>query len=72
MDEHTEAGLAPPLHAGVALGGSFRVLDGGDGMVHRRCVGLTALQLRVGDGGGGEEERGGDAAVSDFQVLSSG
>jgi hypothetical protein len=41
-------------------------------MVHRRCVGLTALQLRVGDGGGGEEERGGDAAVSDFQVLSSG
>ena len=23
MDEHAEAGVAPPLHAGVALGGSF-------------------------------------------------
>ena len=26
VDEHAEAGLAPPFHAGVALGRGFRVL----------------------------------------------
>ncbi len=72
VDEHAEAGLAPPLHAGVALGGGFGVLDGRDGMVDGRCVGLAALELGVADGGGDQEERGGDAAEGDFQVLSSG
>ena len=33
VDEHAEAGLAPPLHAGVALGGGFGVLNGLDGVV---------------------------------------
>ena len=27
VDEHAEAGFAPPFHAGVALGGGFGVLD---------------------------------------------
>src|SRR5579871_6123455 len=39
MDEHAEASFAPPLHAGVALGWGFGVLDGGDGMVGGGGVG---------------------------------
>ena len=50
VDEHAEAGLAPPLHAGVALGRGLGVLNGGDGMVDGRCVGLAAFELRVGKG----------------------
>ena len=60
VDEHAEAGFAPPLHAGVALGGSFGVLDGGDGVVGGGGVGRCACELRVAercrgkDGGDGE------------------
>jgi hypothetical protein len=72
VDEHAEAGFAPPLHSGVALGRGFGVLDGGDGMVDRRCVGLGAFELRVAPGRGGDEKCGGDAAVRYFQVSSSG
>ena len=57
VDEHAEAGFAPPLHAGVFLGGGFGVLDGGDGVVDGGGVGWGACELRVGDGGGEEEGR---------------
>ena len=40
VDEHAEAGFAPPFHAGVALGWGFGVLDGGDGVIGRSGVGL--------------------------------
>jgi hypothetical protein len=32
VDEHAEACFAPPVHAGVELGGGFGVLDRGDGV----------------------------------------
>ena len=47
VDEHAEAGLAPPLHAGVALGGGLGVLNSGDGVVDGSGVGLAALQLSI-------------------------
>ena len=53
VDEHAEAGLAPPFHAGVALGGGFGVLDGGDGM---GGGGGDAVAFELGVSGGGEEE----------------
>ena len=63
VDEHAEAGLAPPLHAGVALGGGFGVLNGGDGVVDGLGVRLASFQLCVAQCSGGEEESGGDAAA---------
>src|ERR1700736_574915 len=39
VDEHAEACLAPPLHAGVTLGGGLGVLDGGGGGVDGGGVG---------------------------------
>jgi hypothetical protein len=45
MDEHAEAGLAPPLHAGVALGWGFCVLDGWDGVIGGSGVGWGACEL---------------------------
>jgi len=47
VDEHAEAGLAPPLHAGVALGWGFGVLNRGYRMGLRDGVGLVAFELRV-------------------------
>jgi hypothetical protein len=72
VDEHAEAGLAPPLHAGVALGWGFGVLDGGDGVIDGLGVWLAAFELRVAYGAGNEKECGSDAAVSDFQGSSLG
>ena len=66
VDEHAEAGLAPPRHAGVLLRGGLGVLDGGDGML-RTSGGIegSALKLRAGGGRGGREheQRGGEAAA---------
>ena len=50
VNEHAEACFAPPLHAGVALGWSFGVLDGGDGVVGGGGVGRGACQLPEGEG----------------------
>ena len=47
VDEHAEAGLAPPLHASIALGWSLGVLDGGDGMFLGDGEGFVAFELRV-------------------------
>ena len=47
MDEHAEAGLAPPCHAGVTLSRGFGVLNGGDGVRDGLSVGLAAFELRV-------------------------
>ena len=72
VDEHAEAGFAPPLHAGVALGGGFGVLVGGDGVVGRLGDGCAAFELRVAEGCGGEEKGGGDGATNSVQSGSSG
>ncbi len=55
VDEHAEAGFAPPCHAGVALGGGFGVLDGGDGVVGGLGDRWAAFELRVAERCGGEE-----------------
>jgi len=67
VDEHAESGLAPPLHAGVALGGGFGVLDGGNGMIDGSGVGGCACELRVAERGRDEKKDGGDAAEGLFQ-----
>ncbi len=72
VDEHTEAGIAPPGHAGIALGGGLGVLNGGDGMVDGRGVGFGALELGVAERCGGEEETGGEAAIGELHVESLG
>jgi hypothetical protein len=69
VDEHSEAGVAPPLHAGVALGGSFGVLDGGDGMIGGSGVGLGVLELGVGERRG-EKQGSGDGAMERFHSVS--
>ena len=56
VDEHAKAGFAPPLHASVALAGSFSVLNGGDWMTNRLCIRLAVLQLRITQGSGSDEE----------------
>ena len=72
MDEHAEAGFAPPGHARVALRWRFGVLDGGDRVVDGGLVGLGTLKLGVGESGGGDQESGGDAAVQEIHAESLG
>ena len=43
VDEHAEAGLAPPLHTGVALGCGFGVLDRRDRVVDSLGVRLASF-----------------------------
>ena len=45
VDEHTEAGFAPPLHPDIAPGGALGVLHGGDRMMNGLRIRLAALQL---------------------------
>ena len=47
VDEHAEAGLAPPLHAGVALGWGFGFLDCPHGVGEGLREGRVAFELRV-------------------------
>jgi hypothetical protein len=54
VDEHAEAGFAPPLHASVALGWGLGVLNRGDGMVDGLDDRLAPFQLRVADCPSGE------------------
>ena len=44
VDEHTEAGFAPPLHPDIALGGALGVLNGGDRMMNGLRIRLAALR----------------------------
>ena len=69
VNEHAEAGITPPGHAGVSLSGSLLVLDGGDGMVDGGGVSLGALELRIGQRGGGEKEAGCDASVQELHGV---
>ena len=71
VDEHAEAGFAPPLHAGVLLSGGLGVLAGGDGVVDGGGVGGGACELRVADGAGGEKGDC-DSAEGWFQGGSPG
>ncbi|MCU1247398.1 MAG: hypothetical protein JWQ49_427 [Edaphobacter sp.] len=72
VDEHAEAGFAPPLHAGVALGGGFGVLDGGYGVIDGLGVRLAAFELPVAERCGGEEKGEGDAAEGLVQGILPG
>ena len=63
VDEHAEAGLAPPLHASVALGWGLCVLNRGDRVVDGLGVGLASFQLRVAHCSSGEDDGGDDAAA---------
>ena len=68
VDEHAETGLAPPLHARIALGWSLSVLDGGNRMVDRLRDRCAAFELGVAERCGGEKEGcGGDGATSSVQ-----
>jgi hypothetical protein len=64
VDKHAEAGFAPPLHAGIALGWSLSILNGLDRMLNRLRVGLAALQLGVTQRTGGDEYDGSDGTVN--------
>ncbi len=44
VDEHAEAGIAPPCHARVALGGGLGVLDGGNRMIGGGGIRLCCLR----------------------------
>lgn len=73
VDEHAEAGLAPPGHASVALRGGFGVLDCRDRMICGGGVGFAALELGKAERcRGGEEESGCDAAMQKIHGRSFG
>ena len=70
VDEHAEAGVAPPGHACVALGGGFGVLNGGYGVIHGSGVGLGAFELSVCERGGGKEKAGSDGTMQELHEVS--
>jgi hypothetical protein len=76
VDEHSKARLAPPLHARVALGWSFRVLYGGHGMVDGTGNGRAGFELRVAERGDNGDQTGNSDAMrnvhSNSSVRSSG
>ena len=65
MDEHAEAGFAPPVHACVALRGGLGVLDGGDGVRGRNADMLTLYLGEAVRCDTSEEHGGGDDSRAD-------
>ena len=67
MDEHAEAGFTPPLHPGIALGGTLGVLNGGDRMANWLGIRLAALQLCMTQRSGDEKDNRDVARASQVQ-----